>query len=448
MPLFEGREWSLMRVCVTERTAPSRADLRSLSELAPSLALPWVVRLRYCILAGLTTLVAVARFGLGIQLQTGWVFILLGLGVASNLFARRFARAVGDHPALGCLLAADIAGLTAFLALTGGASNPLSLFYLVEITLSAVVLSREWTWLLGALSVAGFAFLFWLHVPLAVFERHHTPGMSLHLAGMWIAFVAAALLVTISIGKVSSDLRSREQEVLQLQDQLARQDRLASIATLAAAAAHELGTPLATIAVVSRDLELRAKESAANPDLANDAQLLRSEVERCRSILRRMNSQGAGQEGESLSRVDLNHLLQDVRREFGPSDQERIQLHAEGGPGTVPLPVAAARQALKALVRNGLDASGEAQPVRLGVVRDVDSLGFVVEDSGCGMGPETLNRITEPFFTTKAASGGLGLGTYLVRAFAEQLGGRLTFDSERGKGTRVMLELPVTENGQ
>ena len=265
---------------------------------------------------------------------------------------------------------------------------------------------------------------------------------------MWIAFVAAALLVTVFIGKVSEALRRREHEVLELQDQLARHDRLASIATLAAGAAHELGTPLATIAVASRDVELHAIEISSDPELAKDARLIRSEVERCRSILQRMSARGAEQPAELPCRVELNGLLDEVRLGFAPADRERIRLHVKGAPGAAVLPAAAARQALAALVCNALDAAGQAQPVTLGVDLEGDLLEFVVEDSGCGMSQETLNRIAEPFFTTKAASGGMGLGTYLVRVFVEQLGGRLAFESERGKGTRAVLELPLTNNGE
>ena len=106
------------------------------------------------------------------------------------------------------------------------------------------------------LSVLGFASLFWAHVRVPVFEGHHdTQGFSAHLVGMWIAFTVGALLITVFIGKVSEALRRQEQEALQFQQRLAHHERLARIATLAAGAAHELGTPLATIAVASRELE-------------------------------------------------------------------------------------------------------------------------------------------------------------------------------------------------
>ena len=210
---------------------------------------------------------------------------------ASNLLAGRVIRRLGTRPALGTLLALDTLCLTALLALTGGPANPFTVLYLVQITLSAVILSKAWTWALGLVSAAGFGLLFAVHVRLPIFEAHHTAdGFSAHLTGMWLAFAAGALLITVFIGKVSEALRKREQEVLALRDRLARHERLGAIATLAAGAAHELGTPLGTIAVASKDLEYYATEISRNAEVAEDARLIRSEVERCRRILNQMSA--------------------------------------------------------------------------------------------------------------------------------------------------------------
>jgi len=437
-----------LRACVTERSAHAPADLRPAGELAPSLALPWIVKLRYGVLGGLSGLILLTHFVLGILLPIRWLAIPLALMASTNLLVYRFASRVGDRPALGYLLAFDTLALTALLALTGGPANPLTLLYLVQITLSAVVLSKEWTWSLGILSVLGFGFLFWVHVRVSVFEAHHTTeGFSIHLAGMWIAFAAATLLVTVFIGKVSEALRRREQEVLALHDLIGRHERLASIATLAAGAAHELGTPLGTIAITSRDMELRTMKPGGDLELAADARLVRAEVERCRSILQRMSARGAEQPGELPVRIQLSELLEKVRCDLPVPDRELVELIAQS-PGWAELPADAAHQALVALVKNGLDAANHEQPVTLSAGSTGQSVRFVVTDRGCGMSQDTLNRVAEPFFTTKPTGQGMGLGTYLVRVFAEQLGGRLVFESEPGKGTKAILEMPLVAHGE
>jgi two-component system sensor histidine kinase RegB len=435
-----------MRVCVTEHHAQSAADLRPTGELAPALALPWVAKLRDGLLVGEISLVLLAHYFFHIKLPLGWLAIPLTLSAASNVLLHCCMQPFSVRPALGLLLAFDTACLTALLALSGGPANPFSVLYLVEITLSAVVLSKAWTWTLGVLSVVGFGSLFWAHVRVPVFEGHHdTGGFSAHLVGMWIAFAVGALLITFFIGKVSEALRRKEQEALLFQQRLAHHERLASIATLAAGAAHELGTPLATIAVTARELELQGKGPGERADIADDARLIRSQVERCSQILRQMGGRSAEPAGEMPAAVKLKEICAQVTSELPGQLGNRVDtVVAEDG--TAILPVIAARQALTALVKNALEASAPGQRVTLSAQCDADFMRFTVQDAGCGMSPETLNHIAEPFYTTKGAGGGLGLGAFLARVFAERLKGSLAFESEVGMGTRAILELPRTRH--
>jgi two-component system sensor histidine kinase RegB len=432
-----------MRVCVTEHRDPPTPDLRPTGELAPNVALPWIAKLRDGMLMGQIALVLMTHYFFHIALPLKWISIPLALTAASNLVLHRYVYTFSERSALGLLLAFDTVCLTALLALSGGPANPFSLLFLVEITLSAVVLSRAWTWTLGALSILGFASLFWVHVRVPVFEGHHdSEGFSVHLVGMWIAFAVGALLITVFIGKVSEALRRQEQEALQFQQRLAHHERLASIATLAAGAAHELGTPLATIAVASRDLELNGNGSSGAANIADDARLIRSQVERCSEILRQMGGRSAEPAGEMPAPVTLKEICAQVKSDL--SCEQRDQVDTEVAQDvTALLPMVAARQALSALVKNALESSAPGQHVTLAAQPKLDGVRFTVQDAGCGMSAETLNHIAEPFYTTKGAGGGLGLGTFLARLFAERLNGSLAFDSEVGIGTKAILELPI-----
>ena len=394
-------------------------------------------------------MILTAHFVFGVQLPISWLILPLAVAALSNLLMHRFMGAFSDRHTLGILLTLDTLSLTALLSLTGGPANPFTLLYLVQITLSAVILSKEWTWAIGGLSVAGFAFLFPVHVRVSVFESHHTnEGFSVHLAGMWIAFAAASFVITLFIGKVSEALRKREQEALSLRDQVARDERLASIVSLAAGAAHELGTPLGTIAVVSRDLELLGQGALGSPDIASEARLIRSEVERCRLILQQMSARGAELAGETPAPLDLRETLGSVKQEFAPPERDLVRTEVAGECREVVLPPDATRQALLALVRNALDASDGKRPVMLTAQCAAGTVSFTVRDSGCGMRRETLERVAEPFFTTKPPGRGMGLGTFLVRAYAEALHGSLVFESEAGEGTAVTLELPLPTNDE
>jgi two-component system, sensor histidine kinase RegB len=418
---------------------------------APNLALPWVVRLRYGMVAGEVAVILGLFYGLRVNFPLPWALAPLAIVLGSNILLGRL-RALPvrfTQETLGAAFCLDTLCLTAILGLTGGPLNPFSLLYLVQITLSAVVLRKTWTWILGALSTAGFGLLFFFHSPSAAFEAHHSEqGLSPHLIGMWIAFVVAATLITFFTGKIADALRRREQDVLVLQEQVARNERLASLVTLAAGAAHELGTPLSTIAVVARELERYSASLADNDAVLADARLIRSEVDRCRRILERMSAQSAEPMGEAHTSVRLRDLFAEVIEQFPESRRALLEIELSDEELAAVLPAQATIQSLAALVQNALDATSDSRPVVISARCRGSSLSIIIQDHGHGMPANVLRRIAEPFFTTKEPGKGMGLGTFLVRTFAESLGGRVLFDSVPGVGTTVTIELPVHQAEQ
>jgi two-component system sensor histidine kinase RegB len=156
-----------------------------------------------------------------------------------------------------------------------------------------------------------------------------------------------------------------------------------------------------------------------------------------------MGGRGAEPAGEMPARVSLQEICNQVRSDLAGGKSEFVRIEVESGATTF-LPAGAVRQALLALVKNALDASAPGRIVTLTAQSEPGNIRFIVQDSGCGMSPETLNRIAEPFFTTKGTGEGLGLGTFLARLFAERMNGSLAFESELGIGTKAILELPRT----
>jgi two-component system sensor histidine kinase RegB len=432
-----------MRVSLTERAVASESEIRLASDSAPALAAPWLVRLRYGLVVGLAFLILLVTFGARVPLPLAWLAVPIAALLLTNLLLPRLIARLGGRRALGATLLLDVLALTVLLSLSGGPANPLTLLYLVQITLSAVVLSRAWTWSLGILSILGFGFLFPFHVPLLALEGHHpAQGFAVHLYGMWIAFVAAALLITFFIGEVSETLRRHERRSLELQIRLARHEKLAAVGTLAAGAAHEMGTPLATIAIVAKDLELYAGQVTHNLTLAADAATIRAEVDRCASILRAMTTHGPEFAGESPSRIKAKVLFEDLLLSLPPANRDVVvTLAAEELEAW--LPVETTRQVLTALVNNALDASAPGQPVEIKAWATGERLSITVRDRGHGMTAETFAHLGEPFFTTKEPGRGMGLGTFLSRVFAENLHGSLEFESAAGEGTTAILELPI-----
>jgi two-component system sensor histidine kinase RegB len=244
------------------------------------------------------------------------------------------------------------------------------------------------------------------------------------------------------LGKLSSESRKKEREILLMQKRLARNDRLASLVTLAAGAAHEIATPLSTIAVTAKEMEYEAG-LRLHGRMEEDARLIREQVDRCRLILERMGAQGADPFGETPQRTDLYQLLRQVKERF-PEDEERIEIQGDGPASlTCVIPVRAAIESLSALVKNALDASSDEGRVRLEAAQaGAERVRFLIHDEGTGMSAEVLERVAEPFFTTKAPGKGMGLGAFLAHLFAQTLGGQLSFESEPGRGCTVTLELP------
>jgi two-component system sensor histidine kinase RegB len=401
--------------------------------------------------AGETAVILGMSYGLRLDFPLPWTLAPLAIVLASNILLDRLRMlpARYSQETLGAVFCLDTLCLTVMLGLTGGPTNPFSLLYLVQITLSAVVLQKTWTWALGVLSTGCFGLLFFFHVSLAAFESHHVEhGLSPHLIGMWIAFVVAAALITFFTGKIADALRTREQEVLVLQDQVAKNERLASLVTLAAGAAHELGTPLGTIAVVARELERYAANIASNDAVLEDARLIRSEVDRCRRILERMSVQSAEPMGEAPTRVRILDLLKQTIAQFPESRRALLKVDLVNEDLDAVLPAQATVQSLAALIQNALDATSDQRPIVILARGSKSTLSIAVRDQGHGIPANVLRRIAEPFFTTKEPGKGMGLGTFLVRTFAERLGGRVLFDSVPNEGTTVTLELPLQPLGR
>lgn len=395
-----------------------------------NLELVWVVQLRWVALVcqSLLVLAVAALTPVDVPIAT-----LLGLnlvGAASNaalLLARR--RTGSQSVLIGTALAFDVALLTAGLYASGGPMNPFSFLYVVPVALGAVVLSARLTFGLCVLAIGGYGLLY----ATASDDPMHHASMQLHLEGMWVAMAFAAILVAYFVVSLQKKLRAQEEELELARDRSARYDKLASMTTLAAGAAHELATPLSTIAVTARELEL----SVSDPELAREANIISQEVKRCRSILNRLSSQSGDRLGDAMEVTDLRELVDGVLARS--SLQPRVGF--DGQSVVVNIPVEPVVEAISALVQNALDAGHGAVTVSLetahgqAVVR--------VENDGPQIPPEVLSRVFEPFYSTKDTPERMGLGLFVARKVAEQLGGSLTIESATGK-TTATFTIPET----
>lgn len=415
-----------------------------LAEPEPRVTLPWLIRLRWLGVLGQAVAVVVADQVLQLGFSTAWLASLVGLAAASNLALAALSRRLPAGSAatvMGVAMTFDTALLTALLAASGGAMNPFSVFYLVHITLTAVVLSSRWTLLVAVLAFVGFGVLFLL--PGDAHALHLGPArMAAHLEGMWVAFGLATLLITVFVRKITQAIGLQREQIATLREASARNARLAAITTLAAGAAHELGSPLGTIAIAAHDARLALEGIAGADAVAEDLRLIALEVERCEEILGLMAAR-AGQASDEARPLELPELMLAVRAQLGDERSARIEFRVSGASGELALPPGQTTQSIVALVRNGLDASPAGAPIVVEVSQRGSEALICVADRGAGIPASLLPRVGEPFFTTKQPGRGLGLGVFLVRAFVESRGGELDIQSTPGQGTRARMRIPV-----
>lgn len=410
-----------------------------------AVGLPWLVSVRWAgVIAQVGAIVAGSQ-GLPAATRLTLPLAIVGLTAISNVWLswRLTRRRPLPTSAGGWLVCADVVLLSWLLHYAGGVLNPVSIFHLVYIALAALVLDRPWAWGVTSISIAGYGLLF-LAPPdeLAAAELMH-PEISAHVRGMWLAFAGAALLVAILVSRLAALIERRDQALADLRERSARDARLASLATLAAGAAHELSTPLATIAVAARELELGLGRDGLGGESLADAQLIRAEVDRCRLVLHDMSARLSQPLGEVAVRQTVDEVIDRAMEHLTPP--QRAQVHrATRAAGAVTWPAGVVTRALVNVLRNALQASPPARPVTITAAIDRPGrIALVVADSGPGMPAEVLARAGEPFYTTKAQGDGTGLGLFVARSSVEQLGGTLTLGSHPGVGTTVTLTLPV-----
>jgi two-component system sensor histidine kinase RegB len=396
----------------------------------------WLIQLRWAQVFGQAGTVLVAHAVIGVALPLLPLCLIVAIGLVSNLVFEVHLRRGGEvtNWNLAATMALDVALLTGLLYLTGGPLNPFGFLYLVQIALATVILDAAGTWTLVALSFAGFGLLLVDHEPLRISDQTR-------MIGMWVALGVAAAFIVHFLLRVTTAMTDQERELAEARNLAARQERLASLATMAAGAAHELATPLGTVALVAKELE-RHLAGTGDPALVEDAKLIREQVGRCRAILDQMAG-GAGAAGESMSSIGVSDLIAEALTGKRAEPRVTVDLSPEVGSAIVRLPARAVSQALRSLITNAQDASPPDGEVVVNAKLRADVLAIDVVDRGRGMPADVLARVGEPFFTTKQPGRGMGLGLFLARAVFESIGGGMLIETREGQGTRVTVTVPV-----
>ncbi len=401
-----------------------------------------LIQLRWIAVGGQIATIAFVQTWFGIALPLVPMACVVGALIVLNILSLMRLRShheINNRELLAALML-DVAALTAQLYLSGGASNPFTSLYLLQVILGAVLLDARSTWSLVSLTCASLAGLIVFYRPLEL------PGeavdlFKLYIAGMFVGFALNATLLVAFVTRINRNLRERDSNLAALRQQAAEEDHIVRMGLLASGAAHELGTPLASLSVILSDWR-RMPTLKANPDMAEDMAEMQAALDRCKSIVTGILVSAGEARGEASSVTTVNAFLTEIVQEWrGIRPGSALAFRYDFGADLAIV----SDTALKQVVFNVLDNAFEVSPhwVEFAASRDTDALVLKISDNGPGFTPEMLAQFGKPYQSSKGRPGG-GLGLYLVVNVVRKLGGQVTAQNRPGGGASVLLTLPLS----
>jgi two-component system, sensor histidine kinase RegB len=424
-------------------SAPLEERVRSPERLAGRQNLLQLIELRWLAAAGQLATILLVQFTLGIQLPIVEMLTLLGLLAVFNLASAmrtRLALPVREGELFAGLLV-DVAVLTGQLHYSGGIANPFIFLYLLQVAVATVLLRPRHVWAIVAATSLCFVALTEWRRPLPLGDLG-APGLSAdYIGGLLLCFLLNASLLAIFIGRINANLRQRDASLAQLRQRAAEEEHIVRMGLLASGAAHELGTPLATLSVILGDWA-RMAPFAAEPELREEIEEMQRQIERCKTIVSGILTSAGETRADAPVEMMLHDFLDAVvagwRRTRGGA-----ALHYERD-GVPDLPIIS-DTALRQMIDNVLDNAFEAAPgapLRL-VAGCVDGmLTLRVQDRGPGFTDEVLERFGTPYNTSKDQPG-RGLGLFLAFNVARTLGGAIVAHNLPQGGAEVAITLPL-----
>ncbi|MBW7922097.1 MAG: ActS/PrrB/RegB family redox-sensitive histidine kinase [Rubellimicrobium sp.] len=408
------------------------------------LRLRTVIVVRWAAAAGQTLAVLVAVFAFGIRFQFGLASLVIAVSVIANIaltFLYPRTRRLSERGAT-LMLAFDVVQLGALLAVTGGIDNPFALLILAPVTIAASALPLRQSGVIAALALAVIAAISLWHLPIRTAAGEVLALPPIFRLGFWLALTVGVLFLAVYARQVMTEIHDMRLALTATQLALAREQQLTALGGVVAAAAHEMGTPLATIKLVSSELVTLL---ADQPELREDAELIRSQTDRCRDILRSMGR--AGKDDLHLQSAPFETVVREAAEPHVARGREVVITAMTPGRQPLVRREAGVIHGLRNLVQNAVDFAGARVEIELSW--DADEIAVRIEDDGPGFPPQVLARIGDPFLRRRPSEGasgrpgyeGMGLGLFIAKTLLERTGARLDFAS--GAGAIVVVRWPV-----
>lgn len=367
------------------------------------------------------------------------VLVLLGLVNLVTLVLSIGRRGFSYVELLGALML-DVSALAWQLYQTGGGTNPFVFLFLLQIVIGAILLPPRWSWIIALLAACDATFLTFFFQPLTLPDVYEGVHFQLYLIGSLACFLLIAALLVFFVVRIDRNRRLSDAALAALRERAAEEDHIVRLGLLASGAAHELGTPLASMSVILGDW-VHHPTFADDPDLAEDVAVMQAELKRCKSILSGILISGGEIRGENPQVTSVRGFLTEVVSDWQERSACPIDFTDDFGVDVDIVSDPALRQVVGNIIDNAIEVSPSG--IAIEALRAHDSLVVVTTDRGPGFAPEVLDQIGKPYTSTKGRTGG-GLGLFLVVNVARKLGGRLSVDNVAGGGARVALTIPLS----
>ncbi|TFW33734.1 ATP-binding protein [Massilia horti] len=403
-----------------------------------------LIELRWIAVIGQITTIAAAIMVFDVRLplvpMLEVLACLIAFNIASHLRWHEHVPVTNREVFLALLV--DVATFTVQLYLSGGTTNPFAFLYLLQVILAAVLLDIWATWTITVITLMCLALLSVFAKPLALPFDHARGIASLYVQGLLICFGLNAALLVIFVSRISGTLKAKATQLADLRQRAAEEEHIVRMGLLASGAAHELGTPLATLSVILGDWK-RMPEFKKNPELLEEIAEMQTQLKRCKSIVSGILLSAGETRGESAMRTTIRTFLDQLVDEWKGSRPVRSFSYQNRISEDIPVVF---DSALKQMIDNVLDNALEASPDFVGLEASVTEDGTLtlnVTDAGPGFAPAMLAQFGKPYQSTKGRPGG-GLGLFLVVNVARKLGGSVAAANRPQGGAQVTLTLPLS----
>jgi len=434
------------------------------SEISIRENLKWLFILRNLMMTAEVLLIFISTYGLGIKLpQEQLWLVILSIG-AVNLYTwmRLQTDELVTELEIFSQISIDVLAMASLLYLTGGASNPIIWVFLLPLIITGIMLPQAYTWNMVILTSSIYTILIGYNIPLPAIEphvpnpRYLTPEMShqlhmmtdknyfnLHIFGMWLGFVFSAGLVAFFVVELSNTLKERERNLAEARENALRDERVVSLGTLAASAAHDMGTPLGTIAILTHEMQQEFPEHRY-PDLQQKLIIMDQQIKRCKEALSVMSASAGEMRAESGQIMLLTDYIDEVINQWraqNPTTKLNLFVSPDNLMKAKIIADRTLTHSIMNILNNATQATTDNQGIEFHATWDRQQLNLKIRDFGPGLPSEYLGFIGQHPVTSKKQ--GLGVGLFLTYSTIKRLGGTIHFNNLETGGVCVEITLPL-----